>query len=41
VNAVSKTVSYEHLLSAFSSLPQHPEKYKKAVLATAMNMLGH
>jgi TetR/AcrR family transcriptional regulator len=40
VNAISKTVSYEHLLSAFSSLPERPVKYKRAVLQTALNMLG-
>jgi TetR/AcrR family transcriptional regulator len=40
VNAISKTVSYEHVLSAFSSLPERPVKYKRAVLETAFNMLG-
>jgi TetR/AcrR family transcriptional regulator len=40
VNAISKTVSYEHVISAFSSLPERPHKYKRAVLQTALNMLG-
>jgi TetR/AcrR family transcriptional regulator len=40
VNAISKTVSYEHVLSAFSSLPRREKKYKQAVLDTALSMLG-
>ncbi|WP_339385764.1 TetR/AcrR family transcriptional regulator [Burkholderia sp. Ac-20379] len=40
VNAISTTVSYEHLLAAFTPLPQQRERYQQAVLATAMNLLG-
>jgi TetR/AcrR family transcriptional regulator len=40
VNAISKTVSYEHVLAAFSTLPQREKKYKQAVLDTALSMLG-
>lgn len=39
-NAISTTVSYEHLLATFTSLPQQRERYQQAVLATAMNLLG-
>jgi len=38
-NAVSKTVSYGHLLAIFSPLPKDPVKFKEAVLATALSML--
>ena len=38
-NAVGKTVSYSHVLSIFSSLPQHEAKFKRTVLATALSML--
>jgi TetR/AcrR family transcriptional regulator len=38
-NAVSKTVSYSHMLSAFSPLPNDPVKFKQTVLATALSML--
>ncbi|MDR5777566.1 MULTISPECIES: helix-turn-helix domain-containing protein [unclassified Caballeronia] len=40
VNAISKTVSYGHVLAAFSSLVEHRKKYKRAVLVTALKMLG-
>ncbi|MEK6423073.1 MAG: TetR/AcrR family transcriptional regulator [Burkholderia gladioli] len=40
VNAISTTVSYEHLLAAFTPLPQQRERYRQAVLATAMTLLG-
>ncbi|WP_414450837.1 TetR/AcrR family transcriptional regulator [Burkholderia sp. 22PA0099] len=40
VNAISTTVSYEHLLTAFTPLPKQRERYQQAVLATAMNLLG-
>ncbi|WP_158935504.1 TetR/AcrR family transcriptional regulator [Burkholderia sp. S171] len=38
-NGVGKTVSYSHLLSIFSPLPNDPVKFKQAVLATALSML--
>ncbi|KLU21030.1 TetR family transcriptional regulator [Caballeronia mineralivorans PML1(12)] len=38
-NAVGKTVSYSHVLSIFSSLPQHEAKFKRTVLAAALSML--
>jgi TetR/AcrR family transcriptional regulator len=40
VNAISKTVSYSHVLAPFSSLPQRPAAFKRAVLSTALSMLG-
>jgi len=39
INAVSKTVSYSHVLSIFSSLPKDPAKFKRAVLVSALSML--
>ncbi|MGN4077292.1 TetR/AcrR family transcriptional regulator [Burkholderia gladioli] len=39
-NGVSKTVSYSHVLAAFSSLPARPAAFKREVLATAIAMLG-
>jgi TetR/AcrR family transcriptional regulator len=38
-NAVSKTVSYSHVLSVFSPLPKDPAKFKRAVLDAALGML--
>ncbi|WP_374703689.1 TetR/AcrR family transcriptional regulator [Burkholderia sp. WAC0059] len=40
VNAISKTVSYSHVLAAFSSLPGRPAVFKRTVLASALGMLG-
>jgi AcrR family transcriptional regulator len=40
VSGISKTVSYSHALSPFSSLPQRPKAFKRAVLTTALAMLG-
>jgi TetR/AcrR family transcriptional regulator len=40
VNAISTTVSYEHLLAAFTPLPRQRARYQQAVLATAMHLLG-
>ncbi len=39
-NGISKTVAYSHVLSPFSSLPRHAKKFKRAVLTTALAMLG-
>lgn len=39
INAISKTVSYGHVFAAFSSLVKHREKYRHAVLETALKML--
>ncbi|WP_345817501.1 TetR family transcriptional regulator (plasmid) [Paraburkholderia sp. PREW-6R] len=39
-NGISKTVAYSHVLSPFSSLPRHANKFKRAVLTTALAMLG-
>jgi len=39
-NAVSKTVVYSHVLQAFSALPEDRVKFKRAVLDTALSMLG-
>jgi TetR/AcrR family transcriptional regulator len=39
-NAVSKTVSYSHVLSRFSALPKRRKDFKAAVLHTALSMLG-
>jgi AcrR family transcriptional regulator len=38
-NGISKTVSYSHVMSIFSKLPQQQAKFKRAVLATALSML--
>lgn len=40
INAVSRTVSYSHVLAIFSSLPQRPREFKRIVLGIAMGMLG-
>ncbi|MFM0739574.1 TetR/AcrR family transcriptional regulator [Paraburkholderia xenovorans] len=39
-NGISKTVSYSHVLSPFSSLPRRPRAFRKAVLKSALLMLG-
>ncbi|MFM0391879.1 TetR/AcrR family transcriptional regulator [Paraburkholderia phytofirmans] len=39
-NGISKTVAYSHVLSPFSSLPRRPKEFKRAVLTTALAMLG-
>lgn len=39
VNGISKTVSYGHVLSAFSALPKRPKAFKQAVLTSALAML--
>uniref|UniRef100_UPI0039EF1783 TetR/AcrR family transcriptional regulator n=1 Tax=Bordetella sputigena TaxID=1416810 RepID=UPI0039EF1783 len=39
-NAIGRTVSYGHVLAAFSSLPQCPEAFREAVYCTAVAMLG-
>lgn len=39
-NGISKTVAYSHVLSPFSSLPRHAREFKRAVLTTALAMLG-
>ena len=38
-NGVGKTVSYSHLLSIFSPIPNDPAKFKQTMLATALSML--
>ena len=38
-NAVGKTVSYSHLLSIFSPLPNNPTKFKDSVLGIALSMI--
>lgn len=40
INAISKTVSYSHVLVPFSSLPQRPAAFKRAVLNTALSLLS-
>jgi TetR/AcrR family transcriptional regulator len=40
MNGISKTVSYAHLLAAFSTLPNHPKKFKRSVLETALALLA-
>jgi TetR/AcrR family transcriptional regulator len=40
INAVSRTVSYSHLLATFSSLPRRPRDFRRAVLGIALDMLG-
>jgi len=40
VYGISKTVAYSHVLSQFSSLPQHPKEFKRVVLVTALATLG-
>jgi TetR/AcrR family transcriptional regulator len=40
MNAISKTVSYSHVLATFSSLPQRPEDFRQAVLDIALSMLA-
>jgi AcrR family transcriptional regulator len=39
-NGISKTVAYSHVLSSFSSLPRRAKEFKRAVLTTALAMLG-
>lgn len=39
-NGISITVAYSHVLSPFSSLPRRPKAFKRAVLTTALAMLG-
>ena len=39
-NGISKTVAYSHVLSPFSSLPRRAKEFKRAVLTTALAMLG-
>lgn len=39
-NGISKTVAYSRVLSPFSSLPRRPKEFKRAVLTTALAMLG-
>jgi TetR/AcrR family transcriptional regulator len=41
MNAVSTTVSYSHVLQAFSSLPDRRSDFKRAVLGTTLSMLGY
>jgi AcrR family transcriptional regulator len=38
INAISHTVSYHHVLGRFSTLPDHPEKFKQGVLDIALGM---
>ena len=38
-DGISKTVSYSHVMSIFSKLPQQQAKFKRTVLATALSML--
>ncbi len=40
MNAISKTVSYSHVLAPFSSLPQRPDEFRKAILGIALSMLA-
>lgn len=40
VTGINKTVGYSHALSPFSSLPRRPRAFKRAVLTTALAMLG-
>ncbi|WP_213778083.1 TetR/AcrR family transcriptional regulator [Caballeronia sp. dw_276] len=40
MNAISKTVSYSHVIAPFSSLPQRPKEFRKAVLGVALSMLA-
>ena len=40
MNGISKTVSYAHLMAAFSTLPNHPKKFKRSVLETALALLA-
>jgi AcrR family transcriptional regulator len=39
-NGISKTVAYSHVLSPFSTLPRDPKEFRRAVLTTALAMLG-
>lgn len=39
-NGISETVAYSHVLSSFTSLPQRAKEFKRAVLTTALAMLG-
>jgi TetR/AcrR family transcriptional regulator len=40
INAISKTVSYSHVLIPFSALPQRPADFKRTVLGIALGMLN-
>ena len=40
INAISKTVSYGHVLAPFSALPERPAAFKQAVLGIALSMLN-
>lgn len=40
VSGISKTVAYSHVLSSFTSLPRRAKDFKRAVLTTALAMLG-
>lgn len=40
LNGISKTVGYRHLMLAFSTLPDHPKKFKRTVLETALALLS-
>ncbi|WP_307872243.1 TetR/AcrR family transcriptional regulator [Burkholderia sp. LMG 13014] len=39
VNAISNTISYGHVFAKFSTLPDHPEKFKQGVLDIVMGLL--
>lgn len=39
-NGISKTVAYSHVLAPFSPLPRRAKEFKRAVLTTALAMLG-
>lgn len=39
-NGISTTVPYSHVLSPLSSLPRDAMEFKRAVLKTALAMLG-
>ncbi|MBN3744403.1 TetR/AcrR family transcriptional regulator [Burkholderia sp. Se-20373] len=39
VNSISTTISYGHVFAKFSTLPEHPEKFKQGVLEIAMGLL--
>lgn len=39
LNGVSKTVGYDHLMLAFSTLPRNPKKFKRSVLETVLALV--
>ncbi|CAB3745512.1 hypothetical protein LMG24238_07644 [Paraburkholderia sediminicola] len=39
-NGISKTVVYSHVLSPFTSLPRRGKEFKRAILTSALAMLG-